>query len=287
MEIPHRLLEGIDRLEPLPPTVQRLILALNEEDVDFAEVVAAVEFDAAVTSNILRIANSPVYGGRAEIQHIRDAIVRLGTAALLDIVLVGHLRTMKSSASLYGLSEDDLWLHGAASSLAVRAIAREAENRRIPAASGIAALIHDIGKLIMVRYLDADVSAILELCRREGITFVEAERELLSCDHAVIGGAMARKWNFPEAITVAIEQHHSSAEADPTPMLDAVILANLAAKAAGVGLGAEGLNLRVDANGSRERLGLTLEGFERACAQTVFWLQDLQRSFGVPARQLV
>jgi putative nucleotidyltransferase with HDIG domain len=287
MEIPEKLLEGIDRLEPLPPTVQRLVVALNEEDVDFDEVVSAVEFDAAVASNILRIANSPVYGGRAEIQHIRDAIVRLGTAALLDIVLVGHLRAIKRPAPLYDLSEDDLWLHGAAASLAVKAITREVEGRRIPPASGIAALIHDIGKLIMVRYLEADVSAIVDLSRRERITFVEAERELLSCDHAVIGGAMARKWNFPVEITEAIEQHHDSPISDPTPMLDAVILANLAAKTAGVGLGAEGLNLRVDADGSRERLGLTLEGFERACAQTVFWLADLKHNFGVGPRQLV
>ncbi len=281
MSVPERLLEGIEHLEPLPLTLQRLVVILDRDDTNTSEIVQVIELDGAVAANILRMANSVRFGGRFEITNLRDAVVRLGTSTLLEIALGAQLHTLRAAAPLYDLTEDDLWLHGAAASMAVKAITRESHHVLIPQVSTIAALIHDIGKLIMVRYLQADVSALQNICREKQITFVEAERELLGCDHAEVGGAVARKWSFPEAITHVIERHHQVPVVEPTPMLDVVMLANLAAKTIGVGLGMEGMNLRIEYSGSRDRLGLTVEGFERACAQTAFWLRDLKKSYGI------
>ncbi len=280
MSIPDKVLDGIDRLEPLPITVQKLVVALNNHNVDFNEIAKTIEFDGAITSNILRTANSAAFAGRTRIETARDAVVRLGTVTLLDLLLIGYLKSLKVAAPLYDLSEDDLWLHGAGASLAVKAIVKETHNRKIPESSNIAALIHDIGKLIMVRYLKAEASTIVNLCQEKNLTFVEAERELFGCDHAEVGGAMARKWAFPELITNAIERHHDAEPKDPDLMLDAVVLANLAAKTVGVGLGAAGMNYRADIAGAKERIGLTHEGFERVCVQTATWVQDLKQNYG-------
>jgi putative nucleotidyltransferase with HDIG domain len=279
--IHDKLLDAIDRLEPLPLTVQKLTLALGAEDVGPGRIAQIIEYDEAITANILRVANSAAYGARFRVERIRDAVVRLGTSAMLDIVLGQHLKTMKADAPMYDLTEDDLWLHGAVASLAVRAMMKEAPRGTIPQSAPIAALVHDIGKLIMVRYLKADVTAILALCSEKHLTFVEAEREIFGCDHAEVGAAMARKWSFPAEITKSIEQHHTVPVVDPDPVLDAVMLSNLVAKSAGVGLGAAGMNMKVDYGGSRERLGLTMRAFERACAQTAMWADELRASEGI------
>jgi hypothetical protein len=92
---------------------------------------------------------------------------------------------------------------------------------------------------------------------------------------------MGRKWGFPEEITRGIEEHHQMPVAHPSPTLDAVMLSNLVAKSAGIGLGAEGFNMRLDFGGCRERLGLNLKGFERVCAQTAVWARDLKAEYGV------
>ncbi len=282
MGIPEKVINGIEHLEPLPITAQKLIVLLNRDDVDFKEIIQIVEYDGAIASNLLRVADSWLFGGLSPVKSLRDAVVRLGRDALLDIVLTDHLKSWSMTAPMYDLSEDELWLHGAASSLAVKAIERESHNSRIPQMAGIAALIHDIGKLIMVRYLNVDVSLITSLCKESNCTFVEAERELFRCDHAEVGGAIARKWRFPEAIQQGIELHHREPGSTPnSTMLDAVMLANLAAKSIGVGLGAEGLNLRVDYTGCLKRLGLRVEGFERACAQTSVWLKDIRTRYRV------
>ena len=280
MGIPDKVLDGIDRLEPLPITVQKLLVALNHSEVDFREITTAIEFDGAITSNILRTANSAAFGGRTRIEHTRDAVVRLGTITLLDIVLMAHLRSLRVAAPMYDLSEDDLWLHAAAASLAVKAIIKETRNRKIPEASSIAALIHDIGKLVMVRYLAGDTSVVAARSKEKGLTFAEAEREVFGCDHAEVGGAMARKWNFPDTITHAIECHHSASSASNDLMLDAVVLANMTAKTIGIGMGVADQD-RADIAGAKGRIGLTEEGFERVCEQTVLWAKDLKQSYGI------
>jgi putative nucleotidyltransferase with HDIG domain len=283
MSIPAKLLEGIDRLEPLPLTVQRLISLLDNPEADFKEISKIVEFDGAITSNILRIANSAAFGGRARIKNTKDAVVRLGTTTLLDIMLIGHLRSLRVSAPLYSLTEDDFWLHSAAASLAVKSVVKETRSRKIPQAAAVAALIHDIGKLIMVRYLEADVSSLADYCDEQEMSMIEGERELFECDHAEVGGAMAEKWSFPDPIKEAIEGHHNPPQPDSSPMLEAVMIANEVAKTVCSGIEAEEIEMPEDLAASTDRIKLKPDVFERICIRTTAGLDSLKQSYGIAA----
>jgi putative nucleotidyltransferase with HDIG domain len=278
--IPDALLKGIDRLEPLPVTAQALLRAVTDGDVSFAKIADLIELDQAVAANVLRLSRSAAYAGAQNVTTVRDALVRLGTSVLLDLVLGDFMKRLRFSAPMYHLSEDELWLHGAGAHLAVRAIQQEKPNGKIPQTALTAALVHDIGKLVMMRHLKADVAVILQYCRDQQVTFVEAERALFGTDHAAVGAAMAKKWKFPEEITDAIERHHDAELQDSTPVIDAVVTANLVAKTIGMGLGAEGLNLRVDMSCPR-RLGLDFESFSRVCVQTTMWIDDVRQAHGL------
>jgi putative nucleotidyltransferase with HDIG domain len=274
--IPNQILNGIQHLDPLPATARKLSTMLRDEKANVQEIAEVVQYDAAVAANILRVANSPAYAGRYPAERVRDAVIRLGTENLLTIVLGEYLKVFKVSAPLYDLTEDDLYLHSAAASLMIKAMLPEMRNK-VPASASIAALLHDIGKLIMVRYMKEDVSALIALCSEKKIAFVQAEREIFGCDHAEVGGAMARQWGFPQEIISTIEQHHQVVRGGVGLIHDAVMLANYAAKSMGIGLGAEGFNLDLDFAGSRERLGLSIEGFERACAQAAIWIGEQRK----------
>jgi len=274
--IPNQILNGIQHLDPLPATARKLSIMLRDENTNVQEIANVVQYDAAVAANILRVANSAAYAGRYPTERIRDAVVRLGTENLLTIVLGEHLRVFKVSAPLYDLTEDDLYYHSAASALMIKAMMPEMRNK-VPGSTSIAALLHDIGKLIMVRFMKADVSGLLALCAENKIAFVQAEREMFGCDHAEVGAAMARQWGFPQEIISTIEQHHQVVQGGNGLILDAVMLANYAAKSMGIGLGAEGFNLHMDFAGSRDRLGISIEGFERACAQAAIWIEEQKK----------
>ena len=275
MTVPDRLLDQINHLEPLPATARRLVATLDDARTSIADVARLLELDQTVGANVLRVAGSSLYRGKFPIKSIREAVVRLGLKTILSVVLDHHMKKYRTNAPMYDLTEDELWLHGAVASLAVGELTKVLPAANIPEEAAIAALVHDIGKVVMVRYMKVDVGVLLALCRDKQIPFVDAEREVFGCDHAEVGAAMARQWHFPDEITFAIEHHHDSAPEGPTAMLDAVMAANLVTKAVGVGLGAEGLNLNPD-KGLSHRLGLTFTSFCQVCANTGFKLPALR-----------
>lgn len=270
------LLEGVDRLDPLPITVTTLMRKMSEEFVSPREIAAVIEHDQAIAATLMRAANSVALGGRMHIERVGDAVARLGLDFILNLALGSHMKSLAVPVDLYDLSEDDFWLHGAVASLAANEIiAAVAPSVQIPKHAAIAALMHDIGKLILVRYADIDLSEIWSLTESKGITFVEAERQLLGFDHAEVGAAMARKWAFPDDIRHAIAVHHQVPLLDPTPLTDCVMLANIVTKTVGVGVGAEGMNLYAD-QGCMKRLGLGYTGFGKICSDVMSSMDELK-----------
>lgn len=280
MAIPPSLVDRIDRLDPLPVTVNHLMGMISQEMVAPREVAAVVEHDQALAATVLKVANSAAMASRGRVWRVADAVLRMGTDQILELALGARLRDLAADAALYDLTEDELWLHGAVSSLAAREIAAACTTCEIPPLATVAALIHDIGKLVLVRHVEADLSELRELAQSRGICFVEAERELLGFDHAEVGGAVARRWGFPDEVTDAVERHHRVPLVESTPVLDAVVLANVVAKTAGIGLGAEGLDLKMDP-GLQSRLGFRFEDFAGIVSRTATGMQELMAVYGV------
>ena len=176
MTIPQDLLQGIDDLEPLPITINTLVTKLADDHVSPRDITRIIEQDQAIAATLLRVSNSAAYRGRIHVERIGDAVTRLGIDQLLGIALGVHFKKLSTPVLFYDLSEDDLWLHAAVSSLAAKEIIAACPEAGIPELATVAALTHDIGKLILVRYVDADVSELLEIERERGITFDEADR---------------------------------------------------------------------------------------------------------------
>ncbi|RMH13919.1 MAG: HDOD domain-containing protein [Gemmatimonadetes bacterium] len=276
------LLDGVDQLDPLPITIQTLLTKLGDDFVSPREITRVLEYDQAIAAMLLRAANSAAMGARVRIERISDAVAHLGLDRILSVAMGAHMKSMSRPVEMYDLSENDFWLHGAVASVAAKEIAAAAARRgvEVPKQATIAALMHDVGKLILVRYTDVDMQAVVDLAREDGITFVEAERRLLGFDHAEVGGAVAEKWNFPDDIRDAIARHHDMPVADPTPMTDTVTLSNVIAKTVGVGVGAEGMNLFADRL-SMKRLGLRFPDFARISSEVMSQLDGIKQLYGV------
>ena len=277
VSVPLKVRQGLGTMKPLPATANRLIAALQREDTALSTVSDVIEYDQVIAGRVLQLARSAAYSGAMPIQDVHTATMRLGTATILELVLGDYLRTLKMKAPLYDLDEDDLWAHGAAASLAVRALKQECPHTRVPEAAQPAALMHDIGKLVLVRTVQVRPTDVIGLAAQKSITWVEAERELIGCDHAEVGALLARHWELPEDLCRAIAHHHDQPIVEPDPVIDAVVFANYVAKSIGTGLGAEGLNIGMDARVSK-RLGVERDSFDRICLQTFNWLNDLRRT---------
>jgi putative nucleotidyltransferase with HDIG domain len=180
---------------------------------------------------VLRWANSAYSQPETPVTSVKRAVVRIGTANILKLAVGQHLLAsfMPSNAGK-DLAENELWRHGVAAALVAEGL-EEYHPKAVPGLSFTAALLHDIGKLLTGRRLG--YSALQEILRsivaQKNISSVEAEREFMQTDHAEVGAAMARHWQFPEELVSAIEKHHQ-ADAESDPVLDVVKLADTISK---------------------------------------------------------
>ncbi len=277
--IPDTVLAGIPQLPSLPPVAHALLMSLHgEQEPPAPEIARLFEQDEHLASRVVAVLRSPLYTGRYPTETVEEAAERFGAAPILDVCLTNHLRSVQLDASLYGLNAGEFWLHAAVASLAVIEVIRENPRKEIPRIASVAALLHDIGKVLMGSHFDDQAESVEMLCQTEGITFAEAERRMFGCNHAEIGAAIAIHWGFPESVSEAIANHHEAPLPEPTAMMDTVALANLVAKTIGIGLGREGMNFQIDP-GCYTRLGLDFHAFCRVCARTALSLEALEQAY--------
>jgi putative nucleotidyltransferase with HDIG domain len=263
------LSKEIDHLDPIPISLPRLASAVADPDADLHSIVSIIEYDPALTANTLKLANSAYYSSGSLISSVREAVQRLGAGRILQHSLGHRLRTkMAQSCPGYDLEEQELWRHSVAAAVAADLMPRYATTSIHPV-SFTAALLHDVGKLVLSRHLSPQVKeAIQRASRVHRLSYVEAERAVLGFDHAQVGGVMARRWVFPEILASAIARHHHphTGTGDRAALL-AVHTANAVAKLIGIGMGSEEMNMPVDSAAAQE-LGLTANKLEALCAAT-------------------
>jgi len=229
------LIKRANALEPLPEVVTKLIALLEKDDVAIDEVEHIFSSDGALTARLLRQANSASSGSRKQIGTISAAVIRLGLGGVLALAIsVSTQKQLSTSLPQYGIDSGGLWHHAQAASFAVDAMRRYCKVTIIPEAQ-TAALLHDIGKIVMADYLEPDILSLLQRANEKGIEIgMDAEREILEVHHGELGGLIAQHWDLPDCIVRGIQHHH-----DPEACADSnsdlchiVCTANWIAKAA-------------------------------------------------------
>jgi len=283
--IPGPMLRGIREFEPLPAAAHEILNILcQEKSPDTGLQISGVLERHRLATRILAVFNSPLYVGRYPVEHVDEAVTRFGGPTVLDVILSDYLSLLQLDAPIYGLRADEAFLHAAMASLAVFELIRENPRKELPRIASTAALLHDVGKILMSRYFEAKPEDLAAECRREEITFSAVEMRHFGCHHGQVGAALARHWGFPDGMVEAIEKHHDSPLPAPTALVDAVALSNLVAKTVGVGLGAEGMNFVIDA-GCYTRLGFDFNAFCRVCARTASAIGELRKTYPTKSYQ--
>ncbi len=205
-------IRAADGLEPLPPTVSRLAVLVATPEAELPAIVETIAFDPTLAGTVLRYANSAASAALSPVVTVRDAIIRLGRAAVLSLALGTHVRPGLSEAlPEYGLEEGDLWRSSVLAAIAAELLAARA-SVRTPPELGAAALLADTGKLVLHRALDAETLAWLGRAQASGLTRTEAESEVLGVHHGELGALIAVHWGLPTTIVAGIEYHHAPGE---------------------------------------------------------------------------
>jgi HD-like signal output (HDOD) protein len=235
-----QIVRKIKQLKPLPIVIQKIIASLGDPDSPLTEIVKLIEQDPAITANLLKILNSAHFGLMGKVDSVQRAVTLLGTKRVTELVLTyGFSKDLQKALKGYRLAKGELWKQSLAGAMTAK---RFAEHRQLDDLPVIytAALLKDIGKVILSEYVGHAIGDIQEKVIHDGLSFIEAENACLGVDHAAIGGMIARQWHFTPKMTFMIENHHLTApEARQDPPTTMLYLADMVAMTEGTGAGVD------------------------------------------------
>ncbi len=244
MKISKRILKSIQTLPPFPATIQKVMALAGDPDSSLTELVSVVRLDQAITANILRICNSAYFGLRMPVDNVNDAIMHMGKKNVLRAVMTAGLSRYFRTQKGYDVKGGDLWEHAVAVALMSQICAARMSRPDDPRLF-TAAVLHDIGKMVLGEFVHEAWQKIQELTEGQKYSFLEAEKEVIGVDHAELGGEIALIWKFPDEILKAIAFHHRPdllADGDAVPWI--VYLANQVCHVMGIGVGTDALAYR-------------------------------------------
>lgn len=235
-----KILSRIDRLPALPGVVSEVLEITSDINFDSRKLVAVVALDPGITINVLRRANSAYFGLAQKVSTLQQALLRIGVTDLVDIAISsGVVTLLDADLEGYQAPRGALWRHSLAAALIARSLAK---TLKFPQATEVytAALLHDVGKIILSAFVAEDMAAIEDLMARERWPMIDAERKVLGVDHAQLGGMAAKRWKLGDAIGTAIRYHHRPEDATPSrDFANLVSLSNYLANSLGVNCGLE------------------------------------------------
>lgn len=221
-------------LPTLPKLLERVVIALEDPEINFASVAELIEIDQSLTSQMLRLANSAFYNAQGTVSQVSHALVMLGTAVTRSVILSTSVLDMKSVTGLPGF-----WEHSLGCAVAAGAIAK-VTGRANPEEATAAGLLHDLGKVVLYKQLPDAFVHVVETAATTGRTFLEVEREELGTDHAEIAGWLVDKWRFPPCLGEPITWHHAPSRARTARDETAIVhVANALVRGLGYGSGGD------------------------------------------------
>ncbi|HUX06026.1 MAG TPA: HDOD domain-containing protein [Acidobacteriota bacterium] len=282
MSLREVIISTTRRVPAIPTAAARVSTLLQNRDVKISTLSRAIEHDPALAANVLRMANSVYFSGPRTVGSIKEAIMRLGTSRVSGLTLASAIAPLAGVAIKgYDLKPGDLWQHSVSAAVCVDQLI-ETLALEAPDYTFTAALLHDIGKIVLGTFVDVDAALIMDLAFKEGVSFEEAEMRVLGISHPEVGAILLESWNLPKFVVDAVRWHQQpdEYEGDTEQMIiDLVHAADALSMVGGIGTGSDGLNYRVSKLVA-ERLGLNNAIAETVVLKMISGLEEVKELFG-------
>ena len=207
---PDAVIRSAFEMPALPQSTVRLASIVANDEMELTDVVQVIECDPALTLKLLRVANSVFSSSSRQIGTVKDAVIRLGTGAILGLAIGSCVQpSIAKVIPGYQCSGADFWKHSLAAALSTESL-RAFSKQRISPLAFTAAPLHDIGKIVLGNFLDEETLNLLKCAGKQGrLAQFRAESEILSLHHGEVGGVVAQHWGLPETVVKGIAFHHS------------------------------------------------------------------------------
>ena len=222
----RRVIAAIGELPALPSTYAALAAAIEAPETPLDQIAAIVERDVAVAAKVLQLVNSSFFGLSREIATVSMAVGFLGFEVLKQLVITVELfRAFDCGCQVIGFSAEETQRH----SRCVAAIATLLPvPRQCAAATSVAALLHDVGKLVFAARIPEQFQRALHTSRQESRPLHILEEEITGTSHEAMGGYLLGLWGLPSAVVAAVSQHHQPLRVTAETTMDTNLAVHIA-----------------------------------------------------------
>ncbi len=225
----RRKVENIHNLPTIPETIKQISEIIGKPNISLNEISDFIANDPALTTKILKMINSAVYGFPGRISLVSHATVLLGLNVIKGLLIgVSVSEFMEEAMS-------GLWNHSLACAVTGRILAQKKKISE-PEEVYAAGLLHDIGKVILIQSYREEYENIMNRAKDQKTTVIEEEKGYFPVNHGTIGGWLAEKWHFPIRLSEMIKNHHDPLRSQSASIETALVhVSDILVRARGIG----------------------------------------------------
>lgn len=214
---------ALRQLPPFPPVANRLLGLLQDQNVSNYQLSDVIRTDPTFSFELLRLANSALFGFAQQVSDIGHAISIVGLERVKALVMMVALNAQIKSALRYQRLLD-CWIHCVACAALTESVARD--TGILPEQAYMAGLLHDVGRLGMMTAYPQEYARLLDVAADEGLSLIQAELDVFDIDHCIAGAWLASEWNLPADVRLVAQTHHEAPEPHHRDLANLVRITN-------------------------------------------------------------
>lgn len=261
MEISERISDIIrskkTQLPTLSVVVDKILSIARDERASAKQLADFVEKDQAISSRVLRLANSTYYGQAKKVDSISKAITVVGLDETISLTLgMSVFSAFHQDGVDKPLDMKPLWLHSFGCAIAAKETANRTDSE-VSEQVFLNGLLHDTGKIVFALFFPKEYRAVLEEARNSKVPLFILEKQMLGVDHAALSGLLMERWHFPDSLILPCLFHHDALACPPVSRNNARVVQLADFLCHKVDIGYSGNHVISDPEEAHVKLGLS------------------------------
>lgn len=194
-------LRNLSRVMPISNTALDVYAMTSTDEWGAEQIAAAVQRDATLAAEVLKLANSPVYNTTGHhIGELRRAVVQIGHNRIGEIALASNALGALTAAVVPWMDLGLAWMQSMAAGLAIELLVEEGGHEEIEEGLLLCAVMHPLGRVVLGSMFPHHYRRLTQKCEETGESLQELEQVMFPLSHSRITARLLESWNIPAAI---------------------------------------------------------------------------------------